>query len=565
MENINRNSTLTDKCITSTLIASVLTSLAPMIASIVDGIFVSNLTGTDAFSAINLLMPLIRIVTVLMLICHMGANILAAKELGKGDYTQAQGYFTTAIVSSLLIGILSLIAVTIFKSDITSFLCKETALQSYISDYLNVIIINFPLVAIASTLNFFVSGEGFPKRTSAIVLISSLSNVAFDALFIGFMNMGLAGAAWGTVISSAINIVLHIPHLLKGQSHYKIINPGKSVGILLKGSIVQGFAFNIINITFNLFLIFANSLMERHLGINGYYQWGICIQMQMILLCICSGSVAGAIYLGNTLNGEGDARGVSYVIKRLLQFHVVFYSAIVVIMTAFPILFTSIFGIHSAETAAACRYPFFCFSLYFMGYCFVCAYTNVFQMMGYVKEKIFFISIYVVIVGINVWLGSLISIKMMWHGLFIGSIIMVCWCLLFAYRQHCKNPLMSRFTLQIKRPHSLRINYSVGYDEESLQDLYNKIEAFAKICEMDDDGIKDLLGFCKQLTANIVKTKDDNTPNCFDFKIIYQSDALRIIGKNSGKPNNPVAGIASSADYRYAYGTNITSILWKLK
>lgn len=564
MASLIRNSSLTDRSITGTLFAAVLTSVSPVIATLVDGIFVSNLVSGEAFAAISLVLPVVRIVTVFMLICHMGANILASRAIGRGDTRHAREQYTVAMVSSLAVGVLSCILIYSFIGPFSRALCADAAITPLIGSYLGIMAFNFPFVAISSTLNFFISGEGYPGRTSRVVMISSASNILFDWIFISVLGLGIAGAAWGTLLSTVLNVILHLPFMLSGRSRYKFVRTGKDFSPVLRASLAQGFAFNIINITLNIFLIFANALMERKLGVGSYYQWAVCIQIQMFLICVCSGSVSGAVYLGNTLMGEGDARGVSYVINRLLVFHVIFYAAFVVLMTAFPGLFAAIFGIRAAGTAAACRFPFFCFSLYFMGYCFVCAYTNVFQLMGYVREKIFFIVLFSAVVAICIWCGSAISNTWMWAGLPAGAVIAVSASLLFAYSKHSRNKALTPLTLQYRRPHSVRISCSAGYDEESAAILSEKISRFAEICELDPESAGRLLECCNSMIGNIRQNRPDGRRASFDFKMSWGPEGIRVTAKNAGIPKNPAENLGINADYRYGYSMNITGFTWPL-
>lgn len=564
MANLTRNSSLIDRSIKSTLIAAVLTSVAPVIATLVDGIFVSNLVSQDAFTAISLVMPIVRIVTVMMLICHMGANILASRAIGRGDNEEARGQYTVAMVSSLAIGLLSFIVVFAGCGPLSRALCDDSSVNGLISAYMKIMAVNFPFVAVSSTLNFFISGEGYPDRTSRIVLISSISNIILDFLFICVLRLGISGAAWGTVLSTVINVVLHMPFLLSGKSRYKFVRTGKKTAGILKASLTQGFAFNIINITLNIFLIFANALMEKQLGVGSYFQWAICIQMQMFLICVCSGSVAGAVYLGNTLLGEGDGRGVSFVINRLLVFHVIFYAAAVVLMTAFPAVFAGIFGIRDLALARACRFPFFCFSLYFMGYCFECAYTNVFQMMGYVKEKIFFIVAFSVVVAIFIKAGSFVSTDWMWLGLPAGAVVVVGASLLFAYSKHRRNRALTPLTLQYRKPGSVRISCSARYDDESAEVLFDKIGRFAEICELSEANKARLLECCRKLVSNIRSNGTVRKNDYFDFKMSWTPDGLTVTTKNAGSPGNPAQNLGIDAEYRYGYSMNITRFRWPL-
>ncbi|MCQ2283374.1 MAG: polysaccharide biosynthesis C-terminal domain-containing protein [Bacteroidales bacterium] len=571
---MHRNTSLTDSSIKSTLIAAVLTSLAPVIASLVDGIFASNLISQDAFSAICLVVPLARIITVMILVCHMGANILAARQLGKREIRTAQSYFSVALWSSLAIGLLAFGIIFADIQHIGPLLTHSPILLPMVEDYLRIMAINFPVVAIASTLNFFISGEGYPQRTSRIVLISSISNILFDYLFIAVLGMGITGAAWGTVISSLLNVFLHLPFLFSGKSSYRIVRTAHETLPLLKDSVIQGFAFNIINITLNVFLMLANGLMEKQLGPDNFYQWAICLQMQMFMICICSGSVAGSIYLGNTLLGEGDHSGVRTVVNRLLQMHVIVYLSLVILMTAAPSIFTSIFGVRGAELSTACRFPFFCFSLYFMGYCFVCAYTNIFQMMGYVREKIIFIIGFSLVVFIFIWLGSLIHVTWMWAGFPIGALIVVASSMLFAYREHCKNRGLTRFTLQQTRPTNVNMDCSVPYQKSALDILCNKIKQFSYLSEMPEDKTCELVEYCYRLMTYVIEAPHNPSLKYFDFKMIYDTDTKRptllAVLKTAGKPMNPTkevpspTSIQAKIDYRYGYGLNITLLRWEI-
>jgi len=560
-----RNSRLLDKSIRSTLWAAILTSVAPILASLVDGLFAGNLLGQDAFSAISLVIPVVRIVTVLILICHMGGNILAAKCLGAMQKETAQKYFTLAITLSVAVGTIAA-AVTGFGSGrLASRLSADSNIAEIAARYIRVISLNFILVAFSSTLNFFISGEGHPGHTSRIVIISSAVNVVLDYVFMGLLGLGVEGAAWGTVIASAVNVAMHIPFLAGGKSNYRLVRTGSETRKMLRASLTQGFAFNIINITLNVFLIYANALMSEQLGTADFYQWAICLQMQMFMICVCSGSVSGALYLGNTLLGEGDYYGAKHTVDSLLRLHIVFYAFLVVLMTALPGIFTFIFGIRTAGAAAACRLPFFCFSLYFMGYCFTCAYTNVFQMMGYVKAKIAFIVAFAVVVALCIGLGARLSVTWMWLGFPIGTLLVVGASLIFAYAQHRKDPTLTRFTLQRLQGKSPRLDRSSGYDEESLSLLLSDIRTFLyENC--GQNGISEEIFNALQVQLRDVATScPSSKKETFDYRMAKKNGQILVLIKYSGKSRRPNLKVPNAVfEYKYVFGLNVRFFCWTL-
>ena len=50
-------------------------------------------------------------------------------------------------------------------------------------------------------LNYFITCQGFPAVGMCTVLIGAITNIVLDPVFIFVFDMGVAGAAWATVIA----------------------------------------------------------------------------------------------------------------------------------------------------------------------------------------------------------------------------------------------------------------------------------------------------------------------------------------------------------------------------
>ena len=61
------------------------------IYGIVDGIFVSNCVGSDAFAAVNLIMPVIMILGTLGFMVGTGGSALVSKTIGEGEKEKRPG------------------------------------------------------------------------------------------------------------------------------------------------------------------------------------------------------------------------------------------------------------------------------------------------------------------------------------------------------------------------------------------------------------------------------------------------------------------------------------------
>ena len=75
--------------------------------SIVDGLFVSNLVGTTAFAALNLIWPALGLVGALGLMVGTGGAALVSKTFGEGDEALARRYFSMSVEAVLLLSVVT--------------------------------------------------------------------------------------------------------------------------------------------------------------------------------------------------------------------------------------------------------------------------------------------------------------------------------------------------------------------------------------------------------------------------------------------------------------------------
>ena len=73
-----------------TIIMMIFTS----IYGIVDGIFISNYIGSEAFAAVNLIVPVLMILGTIGFMVGTGGSALVSKTLGEGEKEKANEYFS---------------------------------------------------------------------------------------------------------------------------------------------------------------------------------------------------------------------------------------------------------------------------------------------------------------------------------------------------------------------------------------------------------------------------------------------------------------------------------------
>lgn len=584
----NRN--LLDYTLAITLTSTVLTAAAPLVATFVDGLFVGNMLGSDAFNAINVIMPISNLITVITLICSMGGSVLAARALAMRNYEHASKVFTISILSATAAAGICIILMFTFMDSFIHFICSDAGAIPYIKDYLSILLLYFLFVPFNSTLNNFISQEGYPDLTTKIVILSNVVNVLLDIVFMSFMGMGIKGAALATVVSGVINVVAYYPHFAKKKSNYKLVSLNIKDFAVLKESIVQGIAFNVFYIMSNGLIFFTNRLILNALGSAGMVSYGVCLQIQSFTFCITVGAAIAGIAQINRLQTEFVPDKVAYVITRMLQFTMLCYASILLIMSLFPSAVASTFGIQDPDILANCQYPFLCFSIFYLCFAILAVYSTIsFQLMGHVMAKFVFIFGLGIIVYVFMHAFSLVSPEMLWLGFPVGGIIILALSFVFGYMHHRKNPMLTMFTLVDKTPGIILMEDNIDHKCCNLPEVIEKLHLFTQTCEISDNIFKGIELCCTEYCEHLSETKLPTVARSFDVIFQQQSDGISMIIESAGAPNSVVLNdmkirmmrenpcdlsrdeirrlilstVPNKIDYRYMFGLNITVMSWQ--
>lgn len=587
--NMKQNRKLLDYTIAITLTSTVLTAAAPLVATFVDGLFVGNMLGKDAFNAINVIMPISNLMTVITLICSMGGSVLAARALAQRDHDYARKVFTISMLSAGAAAGICIILMYAFMDNFVHFICSDDAAIPYIKEYLSILLLYFIFVPLNSTLNNFISQEGYPDLTTKIVIFSNVVNVVLDFVFMSLMDMGIGGAALATVVSGLINVVAYIPHFAKKRSNYRLVKLSIKDFRVLGSSIVQGIAFNVFYIMFNGLVFFSSRLILAELGSDGMLTYGVCLQIQSFTFCITVGAAIAGIAQINRLQSEYIPDKVAYVIRRMLQFTVLCYSCIMLVMALFPSTVASTFGITDPEILANCRFPFICFSVFYLCFAILAVYSTIsFQLMGHVMAKFVFIFGLGIIVYIFMFAFSLISPEMLWWGFPLGGISMVVLAFAFGYMHHKKNPMLTMFTLVNKIPNTILMQDTIDAKCGNLPSVIEKLHLFTETCELPDSIFKGIELCCTEYCEHLSESKLPIMARSFDVVFQQLPDGISMIIESAGAPNSVILDdmklrmmretpdclskeeirklilttVPHKIEYRYMFGLNIIEMSW---
>lgn len=330
--------------------------------SIVDGIFISRLLGTNALSAANIVYPVISIVFAVGIMLSTGGSALIAKKLGEGKEREAREDFSFLTLVSFLFGIAILLIGNIFIEPIVRALGSTDALLPYCVDYLSVSLLLAPAAMLQMMFQTFFVTAGKPLIGLMLTISGGVANMILDYLFMGPFNMGISGAALATGIGELIPAVIGLFYFLFTRHSLYLTKPVVRFQVL-KESCFNGSSEMVTNLSTAVVTYLFNITMLKFLGEPGVAAITIVLYGQFLF---------NALYMGFSM---GVAPVISYnhgrqnlpLLKRIFKICIGFISISSILITIMALVsspvIVEIFTPIGSATYDIAKTGFFLFSI----------------------------------------------------------------------------------------------------------------------------------------------------------------------------------------------------------
>ena len=176
--------------------------------TMVDGLFVSNLIGTSALSAINLTAPVIQVVTAISTMLATGGSAVIMKKMGEQKPQEAKEDFTFLILVNVVVGLVMTMLGYSLMETIFGGMGLSPDVANYCTSYLSrYLVFTIPILLMNNFTLYMIASE---KATLSLVCSVSggVLNIVLDYVFIGLLDMGISGAAIATGLGYSVTAVV---------------------------------------------------------------------------------------------------------------------------------------------------------------------------------------------------------------------------------------------------------------------------------------------------------------------------------------------------------------------
>lgn len=279
---------------------------------IIDQIIVGQYLGVDALAAVGMTGSITFLVIGWLIGMTTGFGLLVAQSFGAQDeskmrhYTAMSTYICSFFAITMTVGLL-------FANDmILKLMNTPDNIYADTKAYIGIIYMGISISILYNMLASLARAMGDSKTPLYFLILSSVLNVGLDFLFVGYLPLGVAGAAYATVLSQTIAAISCFVYVFK---KYPELHFNKEEGRIKWRSIGQLMAMGIpMALQFSITAI-GTMIVQSSLNLLGSTYIAVysgCMKIQNLLLQI---SVAVGAAIANFVGQNYGANKLDRVRK----------------------------------------------------------------------------------------------------------------------------------------------------------------------------------------------------------------------------------------------------------
>ncbi len=519
------------------LIPCMLSILGGTINILVDGILVGQRIGTNGLAAINLCLPVYLMLCIVGSFLVSGTAIEAAGAIGKNLMEKGQKLYHTSIFSCLAASILISVIGVLLLQPIVHLLVQEPELEAMVASYAGITLIG-ALPKIMLYIPFwYLRMDGRNKVVTVMMVIMAGGNIILDILFLYVWNMGVGGAAWASVIATAVACAVGFYFLCDKRSGFRFgLGPILEKEVWL--DIAKAGSPSAMNNAFQTLRVLAiNFLLLKYGGSLGVAVFSAINCISAFSLCVTDGVPQAASAMQGIYSGERDNDSAKLLIRQQWR-HGVIYSAIfAVIIVSCANVISGLYGL-----GVSLRLPMIILAISLFPSLWNSILSGYYNVSGRVllSNVIIISRVFIFSVG-ALFLSLHAGISPWWFLLFGEAATLIVWFIVTGI-YHRRQPQCTRFLLMdytLERNGKV-MNFSVQGNVDNICEASSKVSEFCENNEMLPKQVMSISLAIEEIMTLILEVNEGSEVT-FDVRAFaLQVDLIGIRIRYNGMEFNPL-------------------------
>lgn len=331
-------------------VPAVIANLVNSLYNIVDQIFIGKGIGYLGNAATSIAFPLTTVCLAFGLTFGIGGAANFNLSLGRKDPEKAKNVVGTASSMVFILGVI-VAAIVIFNLDQLLILFGATENNFELAKiYTNITSFGIPFLMFSTGVNPLVRADGNSRYSMICIVTGAIINTILDPIFIFIFNLGIAGAAYATIIGqiiSAIMLAIYYPRFQSVKLSTKNFIPSFTLIWVIASLGLSSFIFQSSNVVVQ---IFTNNLLRLY-GAQSIYGSdipiaiaGIVLKLNAIFIAVIIGIVQGAQPILGYNYGAKQYNRVLKTLKLTLILALIVSIIVFILFEFFPKQLIQLFG-----------------------------------------------------------------------------------------------------------------------------------------------------------------------------------------------------------------------------
>ena len=278
----------TYKSILKNALPSIFMMILTSLYGVIDGIFISNLAGEKAFTAVSIVTPYIAIFHAFGFMLATGIGSLLGNTLGEKKPELARKELYSLTIFTVLFGIFLSIVALVFARRTAIILGASTEVLEYCMQYVVGLLPGLLFFLIMKLYRNVCLVANKNKQMLMITIISGCCNLILDPIFIKTLNLGIRGAGIATSISWMIGGIYSII-IFKNEKQELRLEKNKFSISAVKSVFKIGSASLITDVSTAGMGLLYNYIIISIIGETGCFNYGVISYINILVLGVMIG------------------------------------------------------------------------------------------------------------------------------------------------------------------------------------------------------------------------------------------------------------------------------------
>ncbi len=340
-----KHNPIVKKIFIAMLAPNILMNLTTAIGSMADTMIIGHYLDDLSLSVVTFATPIYMAINTFAALFAVGGCIAMSIDTGKGEKKTANQAFSLSMEFLTFVGILFLLAGVFFSNIIAGWLGAGEEVFELVRLYSQIILIGAPVFALNIGVAFFVRNDGRPTLSMIGMFLSIIVDIILNFVFVGYMGLGVAGAACSTVLGQVVSVLVIGSHFFSSKNTLKFRFTFSSMVF----RIVKNGASAALHFVYQfLTILIINHFLAKLAGTNGVVIYTVVFNLSTVSLSVFEGISQTIQPMISNYYGEKSYKNIKATLRLALITIFIICGSVTVLLEIVPQAVPLVFGIDEA-------------------------------------------------------------------------------------------------------------------------------------------------------------------------------------------------------------------------